>query len=287
MLELYTTTDPLTSALALALALGVLCWLLSLLTREYSWVDRLWSLTPPLFALHFAGHAGFADVRLNVMAGLAVAWGARLTWNFARKGGYAPGGEDYRWAEVQRRLGPVGFQVLNATFIGPLQNLLLLGLAVPAYYAGGAPLGATDAVALALFLLFLLGETVADEQQWRFQKSKKAAREAGLPHPPFLTRGLFRYSRHPHYFCEQALWWSFYLFSVASAGWLHPGILGPLCLTLLFQGSTALTEQISLKRYPSYAAYQRTTSRLLPWFPGVGDEVGDRHSPPAEDARPA
>jgi steroid 5-alpha reductase family enzyme len=37
-------------------------------------------------------------------------------------------------------------------------------------------------------------------------------------------------------------------------------------LTLLFQGSTAMTEQISLSKYPAYRDYQRKTSRLVPWF---------------------
>lgn len=42
-----------------------------------------------------AGFASFADPRLNLMAVLVTLWGARLTYNFARKGGYT-GMEDYR-----------------------------------------------------------------------------------------------------------------------------------------------------------------------------------------------
>jgi steroid 5-alpha reductase family enzyme len=36
------------------------------------------------------------------MAVLVAAWGARLTFNFARKGGFRAGGEDYRygWGSV-------------------------------------------------------------------------------------------------------------------------------------------------------------------------------------------
>jgi hypothetical protein len=29
-----------------------------------------------------------------------------------------------------------------------------------------------------------------------------------------------------------------------------------------------MTEALTLAKYPSYAAYQQSTSRLLPWFPG-------------------
>lgn len=272
LLELYQTTDPLKTALWGAGGFAVLCWVLSLITKEYSWVDRLWSITPPLFALHFAGHAGFDDARLNLMAALAVIWGARLTYNFARKGGYEPGGEDYRWVEIQKRIGPAWFQVLNATFLAPFQNFLLLLIVVPSYAAyrfAGTPLNTLDYAAAAAFLVFLLGETVADEQQWRFQRAKHAAIARGeAPPRGFITTGLFRYSRHPNFFCEQAMWWTYYVFSIAAgAGWLNWTIAGAVLLTLLFQGSTGLTEKISAGRYLDYADYQSRTSRLLPWFP--------------------
>jgi len=272
LVELYEATDPLTTALWAAGGLAVLCWVLSLITKEYSWVDRLWSITPPLFAIHFAGHAGFDDPRLNLMAALTVLWGARLTYNFARKGGYTAGGEDYRWEEIQGKIGPMWFQVLNATFLAPFQNYLLLLIVVPSYAAyrlAGTPLNVLDYAAAIAFVGFFIGEAVADEQQWKFQTAKYAAIARGeTPRADFITTGLFRYSRHPNFFCEQAMWWTYYVFSIAAgAGRLNWTIIGAVLLTLLFQGSTGLTEKISLRKYPGYASYQQTTSRLMPWFP--------------------
>jgi len=272
LIELYRETDPLTTALWAAGALALLCWVLSLITKEYSWVDRLWSITPALFSVHFAAHVGFDDARLNLMAALAVLWGVRLTYNFARKGGYKAGGEDYRWKEIQEKIGPVWFQVLNATFLAPFQNFLLLLIVVPsyaAYQAAGEPLNPLDYLAAIAFVAFFLGETIADEQQWRFQNAKYAAIARGeTPTADFITTGLFRYSRHPNFFCEQAIWWTYYLFSVAAgAGWLNWTVTGALLLSLLFQGSTGLTEKISARKYPAYVDYQRKTSRLMPWFP--------------------
>ena len=104
MLELYRSTDPLVTALWGAGAFALVCWVLSLLTKEYSWVDRLWSITPPLFAVHFAAYVGFTDARLNLMAALTVLWGVRLTYNFARKGGYKPGGEDYNGRQSRKQV---------------------------------------------------------------------------------------------------------------------------------------------------------------------------------------
>jgi steroid 5-alpha reductase family enzyme len=220
----------------------------------------------------FAAQAGLVDARLDVMAALVTLWGARLTYNFARKGGYRPGSEDYRWEAVRRQLGPVGFQVFNATFVAPGQNVLLLLISLPAARAfdrRGTPLGALDALAAAAFLTFLAGEAVADQQQWRFQSNKRAHRERGEPViREFLDTGLFRWSRHPNFFCEMGLWWSFSLFSLAAgAPLLDLAMIGAPLLTLLFQGSTALTERLSLEKYASYADYQRRTSRLVPWPP--------------------
>jgi steroid 5-alpha reductase family enzyme len=264
--------SPLQTAEAACAALAALCWLTSVVTGNCSQVDRLWSLAPPLYVTWFAACASFRDPRLDTMAALTALWGARLTYNFARKGGYRAGSEDYRWPVLRKRFGPVRFQIFNATFIAPYQNVLLLLLALPASAAferRATPFGALDAAATVGFLLFLAGETVADEQQWRFQSAKRAKGALGEPvAEAFLTRGLFAWSRHPNFFCEQAMWWMVYLFSVAAgAGWFNLTIAGAVLLTLLFQGSTTFTERLSLEKYPSYAAYQRTTSRLVPWPP--------------------
>jgi steroid 5-alpha reductase family enzyme len=272
MAELYWTTDPLLFALGIAAVLAALCWILSVATDEYSWVDRLWSISPVGYAVHFAARAEFDDARLNLIAALVALWGMRLTYNYARKGGYRRGGEDYRWAEVHERIGNVAFQALNATFIAPLQNLLLLFIVVPAYVAylqPRTPPGAIDFAAAAAFVVFFCCEAIADEQQWRFQTDKSACKQRGeTPREQFITTGLFRYSRHPNFFCEQAMWWSIYAFSVAAgAGWFNWSIAGALCLSALFQGSTWLTERISARKYPEYAEYQARTGRLFPRRP--------------------
>lgn len=254
-------------------AIAGLCWLLGVVTREYSWVDRLWSILPVGYVAWFASRAGFADLRLNVMALLVLAWGARLTFNFARKGGYAKGGEDYRWAVLRAKMSPWQWHVFAFFFVAGVQNAIIFIITLPAWYAirgVGRPFGALDAVATLLFVAFLVGETIADQDQWRFHKAKKAKSERGeAVDPPFCTTGLFRYSRHPNFFCEQALWWSLYLFAVAATGeWLNPSITGAVVLTGLFHGSTNFTESITLSKYPSYAEYQKKTSRLFPWAPG-------------------
>ena len=261
------TGTPFGAALDLCIVLAAVIWLLSVITRECSWVDRAWSICPPVYCLMVANAGGFDSTRVNLMTALVVLWGARLTFNFARKGGYWKGGEDYRWAAVREQTGPIGFQLLNITFVAPGQMLLIWWFTSPIHQAWTwqqAPLNWLDAVAAGLFLAFFAFESLADEQMWRFQQDKKRRMAAGEEIvEPFLTTGLYRYSRHPNYFCELGMWWVFYLFAVAASGqWLHWTGLGFILLTALFIPSLRLTESISAAKYPGYRDYQASTPSI-------------------------
>jgi steroid 5-alpha reductase family enzyme len=267
--------DPLLLVVVVAGVTCAFCWIASLLTEDTSWVDRIWSIVPAVYAWIFAVSGildGMDATRLVVMAVLVTAWAARLTFNFARKGGYT-GMEDYRWAILRGRMKPWQFQLFNLFFIVLYQNALLVLITTPAYIAWqhAAPFGPWDLVFAVLFAAFLVGEFVADQQQWNFHQAKKAA--GGTLEPGFLTTGLFAYSRHPNFFFEQAQWWAFYAFGATAAaasglgfwgGVVNWTILGAALLSVLFIGSTIFTESISSAKYPAYTDYQRRTSMLVP-----------------------
>lgn len=241
-------------------------------------MDRIWSVVPAAYLWIFAGMAlgeGREAGPLVLLAVLVTFWAVRLTFNFARKGGYT-GMEDYRWAILRKKMSPAQFQAFNLFFIVLYQNLLLVLITLPAYmlwlYPGGLSLHYW--VLAAIFAAFLVGEFVADQQQWNFHQTKKA--RGGTLEPGFATSGLFRYSRHPNFFFEQAQWWVVYLFGAVAAvkagqgfwgGALNWTIIGAALLTLLFVGSTQFTEWISASKYPAYADYKKTTSRIVPLPP--------------------
>lgn len=270
--------DALLIVIVVAAVSSAACWVLSLITRDTSWVDRAWSIVPVAYVWIFVAGAfvnGEGSARVVLMGVLATAWGARLTFNFARKGGYT-GMEDYRWAILRGRMRPWQFQIFNLLFIICYQMALLVLITLPAALAARNPSELTgwDALFIAAFLAFLVGETIADQQQWVFHQRKKKA--GGTLPPGFATTGLFRYSRHPNFFFEQAQWWAFYAIGATAAvaggagvigGVLNPTIIGPALLTVLFIGSTIFTESITASKYPAYADYRRTTSMLVPWPP--------------------
>jgi len=273
--------DPLLVVIMVAAVASAFCWVASLITKDTSWVDRLWSIVPVVYVWIFAIAAvrvGRPATRLLLMAILVTLWGLRLTFNFARKGGYS-GMEDYRWAILRGRMKPWQFQIFNLLFIVLYQNALLVLIALPAYMAWQHPagFGGWDVFFAALFLAFLVGEFVADQQQWDFHQAKKRA--GGRLEPGFATTGLFRVSRHPNFFFEQAQWWAVYAMGATAAvtaglglwgGVVNWTIVGPVLLTVLFIGSTIFTESITAAKYPAYAEYQRTTSMIVPWMPRRG-----------------
>ena len=257
-------------ALNLCIALAIVCWVLSILTREYSWTDRLWSIAPAVYCLIVAVDLEFQSARVNIMTVLATLWGIRLTFNYALKGGYWIGGEDYRWIYLRKKLSNLEFQLLNLTAIAPGQTGIVWLFTAPLHQAwvySGRPMGWLDFVAVVAFLGLLVFESIADGQMWRFQQNKKRQVKEGVEvKRPFMDSGLFRFCRHPNYFCEMGMWVTFYLFAFsASAQFWHWTGLGSVLLILLFQGSTRLGEKISSQKYPAYSKYQATVPRFIPF----------------------
>jgi len=249
------------------------------LSGNNSQVDKIWSLLPIVYAWVVADAAGFTP-RLVLMSLLVTIWGVRLTYNFSRHGAYSwkfwTGKEDYRWEVLRNKKE---FQpkwkwtVFNLFFISGYQNLLILLITLPtlmAFQFNGKPLGTMDYVAAVVMVFFIVYETIADQQHWKFQQAKWALIHNDKPltaayKKGFLDKGLWALSRHPNYFAEQGIWISFYLFSVAASGqWLNWSIAGCLLLVVLFQGSSTFSEEISAGKYPEYADYQKGVPRFFP-----------------------
>lgn len=84
--SLVASGDPIALSAALFAAVVLYCFIGGLATNTYSFVDQLWSLLPVAYTWVFAAFGG-SNPRVWLMALLITLWGARLTYNFARKGG--------------------------------------------------------------------------------------------------------------------------------------------------------------------------------------------------------
>ena len=262
----------------------VYCFAVGEITRNYSQMDKLWSLLPIAYVWIIAVRGGL-KTRLAAYALIVTVWGIRLTVNFARKGAYSlkfwSGVEDYRWAIVHNTRffrNDIAWTAFNLFFISFYQNLLVLGICLPALACmeSDAPIGISDLTAATFAICFLILETVADEYQWKFHCKKKTLLDRNdsldaLPEPfnlGFNTTGPWGYMRHPNYLGEQGIWLSLYFITidagVAHSGIFHWSMIGPLLLILLFMGSSTLGEAISSGKYPMYSDYMSSVYKYLP-----------------------
>lgn len=254
------------------------CFIAGELTKNYSQVDRLWSTIPILYCWYFTFCSGM-DERLVLMSILVSIWGIRLSFNFARKGGFSilpwKGEEDYRWAVLQNDIpslkNKLSWSLFNLFFICFYQMglIFLFSLPILSSWQGEIGLSNTDFVIAFIMLLLIIIQTIADEQQHIYQTKKykliKANQELPVKYKKgFIDKGLWKYSRHPNYTCEQLIWITFYFFSVSANGKLiNWSIIGCILLVILFYFSAKFSEGISSKKYPQYKNYQKQTPMFI------------------------
>ena len=248
------------------------CFLLGEITKNYSQIDKVWSLVPIYIAWYVCYSAEF-NTRTIIMAILVTIWGLRLTYNFSRKGGYSiyfwKGEEDYRWKEVRKSItlfkSNFNWSLFNLLFICFYQMglIFLFTLPILAAWQGNSEFNNFDYLIAAFMFLFILTETIADQQQYNFQTKKYKKINLGEKldgefEDGFISSGLWKYSRHPNFASEQLIWITYYFFSVSATGkFINWSIIGCLLLVILFYNSAKFSEGISDKKYPKYKEYQK------------------------------
>jgi hypothetical protein len=123
-----------------------------------------------------------------------------------------------------------------------------------------APLGLLDYAGVALWFIGFFFEAVGD---WQLTQFKRNPANVGK----VMDHGLWRYTRHPNYFGDFAIWWGFYLIALAAGAWWS--FIGPLLMTglLLKVSGVALLEKDIGERRPGYADYIRRTNAFFPGPP--------------------
>lgn len=137
-----------------------------------------------------------------------------------------------------------------------------------------------DTVVTRVFIVLVVLEYFADGQMWDYQQAKKqyqatAKVPAGYTRAEmdrgFCTKGMWKYSRHPNFAAEQAIWLLLYQWACWLTGsaynWSGVGVAAYLGV---FAASTPLTESISSGKYPDYKAYRERVGRFLPQILGKG-----------------
>ena len=118
-------------------------------------------------------------------------------------------------------------------------------------------------------LVFIITETISDQQQYNFQTKKYVKIDSGEKltgdyKRGFVSTGLWSISRHPNFTSEQLIWIVFYLFSISATGnFFNWSIIGCILLVILFYNSAQFSEGISSAKYPDYKIYQKKVPMFL------------------------
>jgi steroid 5-alpha reductase family enzyme len=233
---------------------------LALWRKDNSVVDVAWGPGFILVALgSFFGDRGI-EARHILVTLLVLVWGARLALHiYSRNRGR---GEDYRYARWRKDWGK-WFVPRSFFQIFMLQGVFLLVVSYPVLlvnHSTARGLSILDLAGTGVWLIGLFFEAVGDYQ---LRKFKQKAENKGK----IMTIGLWKYTRHPNYFGEAAMWWGIFIIALTvPGGWT--AAISPLLLTflLLKVSGVAMLE----KKYAGnseFAAYARRTSAFFPWIP--------------------
>jgi steroid 5-alpha reductase family enzyme len=247
-------------ATVVILILMSLVWLVSVLLKNASIVDPIWGFGFVLATWFYYGRSQGLPARQLLVSILVTIWGLRLSlYLFWRGWGH---GEDFRYQNFRQQYGPARYWWVSFFQVFLLQGIMmwLISATLLGAHFGDAGLNWLDRTAVIVWLIGFFFETIGD---WQLVQFKRDPANKGQ----LLTTGLWRYTRHPNYFGDACVWWSYGLFCLAAGSFVP--ILGSLLMTVLLVrvSGVAYLERSLKQSKPGYENYMAQTNAFFPWLP--------------------
>lgn len=239
-----------------------LLWIWSVCITNASIVDIFWGIGFVVVNTFYVFHLDKIEPRNIVLSILVAIWGLRLAIYLALRN--IGKGEDFRYQEFRKNYGEKRYWWLSYFQVFLLQGVLILIVSLPLFgvhYSGfSGELFWLDYIAILIWTIGFIFEAGGDYQLYRFKKKQKNKGE-------ILKTGLWKYTRHPNYFGDTFVWWSYAMFSIAAGGYWQ--IIGAIVMTLLIikVSGVALLEKTLQEKKPKYKEYVAKTNSFFPWFP--------------------
>jgi steroid 5-alpha reductase family enzyme len=249
-------------AALIILVLVTLLWIWSVFIKNVSIVDIFWGVGFVVVNAFYVYMSGELNPRKILILVLVSIWGLRLGIYLAIRN--IGKGEDFRYQEFRRNYGPKRYWWFSyfQTFL--LQGVLIMIVSLPLLgvnsSSNSGDLKVLDYIGIVIWLIGFTFEAGGDYQLMRF---KRDVRNKGK----VLNTGFWKYTRHPNYFGDSAVWWAYALFSIAAGSYWQ--IIGSVVMTLLIIkiSGVALLEKTLNNTKPQYREYIEKTNSFFPWFP--------------------
>jgi len=253
---------PIVIALVFTLVLMFLTWLFARKVDNYGIIDAVWSFSFFIHGLIFLSLTDGFYLRKYLFLTMIGLWSIRLGYYLTVRIYKHHPQEDTRYALLRQNYGE-SFQKRFLIFF-MYQALSVSILTIPFYFSfknDHQELHWIEVLGFILWTISLIGESISD---WQMSKFKAQPENKGQ----VCDVGLWKYSRHPNYFFESCIWFSFFVFMLGTEK-LYWSIYAPLIILFLLVKVTGVppSEEQSLKsRGDLYRVYQRKTSMFVPWF---------------------
>ena len=239
-----------------------LAWLISVYLKDASIVDIFWGLGFVMVTtFYFLFTPDFSARKIITMVLVAI-WGLRLSIHIFWRNNGKP--EDYRYQEFRKHYGAKRYWWFSYFQVFLLQGFLIWLISAPVlavnFHGSANELNIFDFAGITIWLIGFTFEAGGDWQLASFKN--KPANKGKL-----LQTGFWKYTRHPNYFGDAAVWWGFGLLSVAS-GYYLPVFSSVLMTWLIIRVSgVAMLERTLKNTKPGFKDYIKRTSAFIPWFP--------------------
>ncbi|MFT0861236.1 DUF1295 domain-containing protein [Ancylobacter sp. G4_0304] len=258
----------LTVAVALSLTMAA-AWLSAERSGNHGWVDTIWSFSTGAAGVAAALLPGGTEAwapRQLLVAVLVALWALRLGGHILTR--TLSGHDDPRYAALRKEWGQsASFRLFVFLQIQALAAFALVLAVMAAAHQPAPHWRIGDGLGVALFLIAVAGEALADRQLARF-RANPANRGR------ICDQGLWGTTRHPNYFFEWLGWVAYPVIAIDFTGnysWGFAALVAPLLIYVLLVHASGIppTEAHMLRtRGEAFRAYQRRVNAFWPGIPG-------------------
>ncbi len=261
---------PILWSLLAAFGLFLMFYFIGLYQRSFNTVDIAYGAGFILIAIvsWISSGSDFLIGRKILVTGLVILWGVRIAvfLTLRKFGKDEDTGEDRRFKTFRDQWGKtLWWKGFLQVYLSQVFLVIIIGLpmlVVTANTSIDRPFWVLDYVGIGIWVLGFLFEFTADLQMHLFKKKPENKGK-------IMTKGLWKFSRHPNYFGEITMWFGLFFIALYELkAWNFASIISPIVIALLLIYVTGLP--LAEKRFEKNAEYQdykQKTNALIPWFP--------------------